>query len=144
MLDGQGLAVHANRENGLPDWVGERRQRRTGSPAVVTLRQHHVGARQRLRLGQKLAYRVSQPERVAGQVTANFVGDAGPRWSCAPRAASRSARRVDLDGVLDHSGDPERPRFGIDHGHLECGVDSIEVVIRSDIGSQALDVEVDT
>ena len=83
----------------------------------------------RLRLLEKILQRYAEEPRVADQVAADLVGDAGQRDVALDHRAGQQLRVRQRDLVLDPPVDPQRPGGRVDLRHDQRGVDPVEVVV---------------
>ncbi len=140
VLGRKGLAVHADGENRIAI-VSERLQWRPRGEPIDRRRQHHVGIRRRASPGEQLADGVTQPYRVADEVTADVVRDAR---ECRRALIQRQREQFvpgEFDLFLDHAVDAKTPRRRIDLRNHQGSVDAVEVGVRRDEGRDPLDVE---
>ena len=75
---------------------------------------------------EQLPDRQAEPGRVADQVAADRVGHAGQRGHVLGQRPGQQVGEADGDLLLDHPGDLQRPLVGVDHRHLQRGVDPVE------------------
>ena len=131
VLEGQGLAVHADGEHRVAV-VGEDRQRGGGGEPVGAAGQDHVRPGERAGHGQDLTHRQPQPPGVAGEVTADRVGHAGQRDEGLDEVGVEELGERHRDLALDEPVHAQRPRLGVDLRDDERGVDPVEVVVGRD------------
>ena len=92
VLDRQRLAVHADGEQGVAA-VAQHRGRGAGGEPVDRPADHLVGAGLRIGLVEQVADPDAEPARVADQVAADLVGDAGERDVPLDHRPARADRR---------------------------------------------------
>ena len=141
MDDGQRLAVHADGDQRGAAVEGDL-QREAGGEPVDGDADDLLGTVLRPGLPQEVGQQHALPAGVADEVAADLVRHAGQGDDLLDHVAVQQVGEGQLDLVVDHPGDAQRPVVGRDLGHGQGRVDPVEVLVGDDEGRQAVRTQV--
>ncbi len=142
MLDRQGDAVHADGDDGVPTIEGV-----LGWEPVVPAVKRPADDLGRAVLDagrfEEPLERHTEPAGVADETATDLVGDAGHGDVGLDHRPAEQIVVRQLELVVDHAVDAQRPVLGLDLGHHESSVDPVEGDVGRDERREAVDGEVD-
>ena len=141
MLGRQRITVHRDRDQRLPVRVVQPGGREACRPAIERVADELAGTRLHAGAVEQLAKPDALPQRVADQVAANLVADAGDGHVLLVHLHRQQLGVGEREGVVNHPVDVQRPAGRVDAWREELGVDPVEVAIRNDDWRDAVDVE---
>ena len=106
---------------------------RAGGEPVDRAADHLVRAGVRAGLVEQVLQRYAEPARVADQVAADLVGDAGQRDVPLDHRPGEQFVERQRDRLVDQAVDPQRPGGRVDLRHHQRGVDPVELAVRRDV-----------
>ncbi len=138
MLEGKGFTIHPHRQQGLASVVsslGWKPDREVVNRSCHQL----VGTRLDTSPIQQIAEGNSQPSGVAHQRSAHRVGDTRKGDVALDHREFHQLIEIDRKGVVDHSGERQRPAIEFDPGNDDRGVDSVEIGVGNHDWSETIE-----